>query len=414
MAGKGANSAMTSVIRQGVQPSLWHVGGIDVYARIPILQALSDGFRPSAIGSGGSDRFSGSAIPFHQYYLDRGFNPSGDLRSIAELTRLFAAHTPDIVHAFDTKPAIYAMIAARRAGVAVRLRTVTGLGYLFSQETLATRTMRVPWGLLQRRAAAAAHWTVFQNKEDREEFVRRGICDESRSGVIPGSGIDVPAFERAMGDEVGEATIRQELGLGNGPVFLMAARLVVQKGVREYLQAAARLQAAHPTAQFLLAGARENEGRNAITAGELAAQQAVRWIGERTDLAKLMRVADYFVLPSAYGEGVPRVLLEAGLAGCGLITTRMPGCKDVVLDDKTGFLVPPNDASALFGAMERFLGLQPEERAAFARITREHIVGKFSLGTISAAYRTLYSALLDEQTAATGRPKVSASSAGDL
>jgi glycosyltransferase involved in cell wall biosynthesis len=379
-------------------PLVWQVGGEDVDARISFLRVLAqEGFRVGALGSGGARAFESAGIQFCAYPLERSVDPLADARSVATLTKHFRAGRPDIVHAFDTKPAIYAMIAAGLAKVPVRMRTVTGLGYLFSENDLRTRMLRAAYLVLHRLARRHVSWTVFQNCEDRDYFLAAGLSATHRVSVIRSSGIDPVAIAERTGTAAEIVALRRDLGLENRRIVLMASRLVVQKGVREFLDAARAIAATYKDVQFLLAGPMTGEGREAIPAAEVeSAAHVVRALGRRSDLIRLMQMVDLFVLPSYYREGVPRVLLEAALVGCPLVTCDMPGCRDVVQDGVTGWLVPPRDGPALAATIGRALDSPPEIRASITERARRLVESEFSLQKIASDYAALYHRLLAE------------------
>src|SRR4029077_11611322 len=190
---------------------LWLGGAADVRFRLPLLNALRErGFDAGAVGSESETAFAGSGIPYWRFSLNRWVSPWSDLRSRRQLYELFRAHRPDIVHAFDTKPAILAPLAARDAGVRATVATITGLGYLFSSRSPLALSLRPVFRFLQRRAAAATGVTIFQNSDDRAYFRRHGMVRPGRDALVLGSGIDFTPLQVA-GAAVGK--LRRELGL---------------------------------------------------------------------------------------------------------------------------------------------------------------------------------------------------------
>ena len=378
-------------------PLVWQVGGEDVDARIPFLRALAQkGFRVGALGSGGARAFENAGIQFRAYPLERSVDPLADARSVTAMATHFRDGHPDIIHAFDTKPAIYAMIASGLANVPVRMRTITGLGYLFSENDLRTSALRVVYRVLHLLARRYVSWTVFQNDEDRDCFLAAGLSAPDRVSVIRGSGIDPALIANRMGTVEEIAALRCDLGLENRRIVLMASRLLVQKGVREFLAAARAIAATRKDVQFLLVGP-TTEGREAVPAAEIeAAAPHVRALRRRSDLIRLMQMADLLVLPSYYREGVPRVLLEAALVGCPLVTCNMPGCRDVVREGDTGWLIPARNGSALAASIDRVLDATPEHRANITGRAKRLVEYEFSLQKVVSDYATLYHHLLAE------------------
>ncbi|HKY31998.1 MAG TPA: glycosyltransferase family 4 protein [Candidatus Polarisedimenticolia bacterium] len=370
---------------------VWFIGGDDVRFRLPLLLALRRrGFEVAAAGSEASDPFQAAGVEYHRYRLARGLNPAADVGTLRELTALFAAHRPDVVQAFDTKPTILAPLAAERAGVPARVCTITGMGHVFSSASAAARALRPVYRWLQAWSGRHADVTVFQNEDDRAYFLRHGMVRPGHDRLVRGSGIDLEDVAAAQpGPEALEA-LRRELGLEGKLTVLLVARLVVEKGIREYIQAARQVRAREPKAEFLLVGPAESEGTRAVPAEEIrAASDAVRWLGPRRDVPALLAASDLFVLPTYYREGVPRVLLEAGVAGLPLVATDMPGCRDVVKDGWNGLLVPPRDPGPLAEAVLRLLA-SPADRSRMGERSRAHVMEHFSLERVADGYADLY------------------------
>lgn len=382
-------------------PTVWHVGGEDVSLRIPLLKQLRQrGFDVGAVGSESPHAFDAAGIAYFHYPLHRGISPLADRRSRTRLRELFAAHRPDVVHAFDTKPAILATMAARDAGIPGRVRTITGMGYLFSTNALPFRMLRPLYCGMQRRASSAAGVTVFQNRDDREYFRTRRMVADGSDALIAGSGVDVKELLASRPDAAALARLKQELNLDDRPVVTMIARLVRHKGVSEYLDAARRVTEAGTPAQFLLVGPLASEGRQAVSKTEIdRASDCVRWLGRRNDIVSLLSLSSMFVLPSYYREGVPRVLLEAGALGLPLITTDMPGCRDVVTSGENGLLVEPRSSASLADAIQQLLADAPA-RARMGRAAQSRIAGGFDLHRVADEYAAVYHRSLDHARSA--------------
>jgi len=298
-----------------------------------------------AAGEGYEDRLRGAGIDFRHVDVSlKGVDPMADMRLYFQLLQLFRAEKPAVVHAFTIKPAIYATLAAARAGVPARVVTITGLGHAF---TTARAPVRLVVEFLYRRALARATHVFFQNADDRALFVGRGLVDASKVRMVPGSGVDLTKF-----------AVRPLPGAGGArPSFLMIGRLLVEKGVREYVAAAREVRARYPEARFALIGGSDPRNPSALPEAELAAMRAaggIEWIGEVSDVRPYIEAADVVVLPS-YREGLPRALLEGAAMGRALIATDAPGCRDVVQPGINGYLVPVADGHALAAAMLRYL-----------------------------------------------------------
>ncbi len=376
-------------------PSVWFIGGDDVRLRVPLLLALRRrGFQVAAAGSEPGDPFEKAGIPYARYELARGVSPAADLRTVSQLRRLFESHHPDIVQAFDTKPTILAPMAAARAGVAGRVCTITGMGWIFSSESPVAKALRPVYRILQRWSARRTGWTVFQNEDDQAYFIEHGIVPAERARLVRGSGIDLQEMAAARPAPETLEALRRELALGEAPVVIMVARLVVEKGVREFLEAARRLRREGTIATFLLVGPIASEGKRAIPVSEIEAHRDdVRWLGARRDVPALLALSDLFVLPTWYREGVPRVLLEAGALSVPLVATDMPGCRDVVKDGWNGRLVPIRDAGALTAAIRELLR-DPERRRLMGERSRARVHEHFGLDRVADGYAGLYREIL--------------------
>lgn len=376
---------------------IWCLGAEDSHLRIPFFLALARlGLKVTAVGSGPAEPFEREGVPYLRYDLDRFLNPVRNLGSLRTLRRLVAAHRPDIVHGFDTKPSLLAPLAVAGAGTGQAVRTINGMGYLFSTSSPLTLALRPVYRALQRHAAARTAMTVFQNEEDLAYFTAHRLVAPERARLIPSSGIDVARFDAATPPPAETAGLRRALGLEGAKVVICVSRLTRQKGIPTLLAAAERLAARRADVRFLVVGPRETEGPLAVSQAALDRHAAyVQALGPRDDVPALLALADVFVLPTEYREGVPRALLEAGLAGLPLVATRMPGCTRVVRDGWNGRLVAPGDAAALASTIEAVLDAPEEARAMGAR-SRTIVEGEFSLERVARAYADLYAEVLAE------------------
>jgi glycosyltransferase involved in cell wall biosynthesis len=378
-----------------MQPTVCYVGGEDVHMRIPLLLELQKrGFSISALGSESGEMFQEYGIPYGHYPLERWITPIADLRTLAKLFTLLSKHKPDIVHGFDTKPALMAPLVAKRAGVRGRVCTITGLGQLFSTDSLLFSTIRPVYKWVQRWASNASQATVFQNEVDQDYFLSQGIVQPGRQVLVRGSGIDVEGFAAKAPNHIEQVKLRQELGIERKRVVTMVARLVKEKGVKEYLEAANRICQSVSDVVFLLVGPVETEEARAILVDGLRENaNTIRYLGQRDDVPALLALSDIFVLPSYYREGIPRVLLEAGAMGLPLITTEMPGCREAVQPGWNGLLVPPRNSFALAAAISQLLSEEENRRQMGVR-SRQYIRDHFGLSGVADAYEEIYRNLL--------------------
>ena len=291
----------------------------------------------------------------HNIPLQRtGSNPLADLTSLFSLLLLMRRVRPHWVLGYTVKPVIYGSLAAWLAGVSHRFALITGLGYAFQDEQRQGRLQ----GLVQSLYALAlgrVHKVFFQNPDDEALFRRRGILrSEVPSCVVNGSGVDIAAFDVAR--------------LPPGPPhFLLIARLLGGKGVREYAQAARRIREHHPEVRFSMVGWIDTNP-DAIARHELdtwVTDGTLSYLGRLSDVRPAIVASSVYVLPS-YGEGTPRTVLEAMAMGRPIITTDAPGCRETVVDGDNGFLVPVRSVDALERAMRSFI----EDPALMSRMGR--------------------------------------------
>ncbi|MGB6105905.1 MAG: glycosyltransferase family 4 protein [Pusillimonas sp.] len=311
-----------------------------------------------------------------------GKNPIQELQSIYSLWRLFRRLRPDIVHAATIKPVLYGGIAARLAGVPAYLAAVSGLGFIFTRPARRFDVLRLAATLLYRLALGHGNSRViFQNTNDRDVLSRAGVVRPGQAVLIRGSGVDLEAF-------------RMEPEPAGPPVAIMAARLLADKGVVEFVEAA-RLAAGDASGlRWQLVGSPDPGNPASITPDQLeqwTREEVVECLGERNDVAQLYRQAHIVVLPS-YREGLPKSLVEAAACGRAVVTTDVPGCRDAITPGVTGLLVPVRDAGALADAV---LGLARDEvrRRGMGEAGRELAEREFDIRKIVQAHLDLYVAL---------------------
>ena len=378
------------------RPQIWLVGSSDIRLRIPWVDELRRrDFDVTMVGSEPSDPFLAHDIPYHRFSLSRALAPLSDMRSFRELVALFRRHRPAIVHSFDTKPAILASFAALKAGVPVRVRTLTGMGYVFSSRSPLALGLRPVDVALQAAASRAASMTVFQNRDDQAFFLRLRLARADASTLVPGSGIDTEQLRSRRPPTDALASLRRELGLEDARVVTMVSRLVRTKGVMEFCEAAHIVRKARPDCTFLLVGPLTSEGWQAVSRREVEGNPDVRWLGPRDDIPALLAISEVFALPTFYREGIPRALLEAAALELPLVSTDMPGCRDVIRDGWNGVLVPPRDAPALARALLRLLEAEPGVLRKMGERSREHVERHFTLEHVLDSYAQIYRRLLE-------------------
>ena len=349
-----------------------------------ITSLIDDGYSVMAISpsDGYVDRLAATGARHVHLELDNaGVNPARELLTLWRITALLNRHRPAAILTYTPKINIYFSLAARLLRIPV-VANVSGLGHSFGSggwlELLVRRLYRVALGYPAR--------VFFQNEEDRSEFVRSGMVRQSRSERLPGSGVDVDRFrprEKALGT--------REF------VFLLPARMLWEKGIREFVDAARRIRASERSTRFFLVGFLDVENPSAIPRDVVATWQkegVVEYLGVSDDMPELYSTCDCVVLPSYYREGVPRSLLEAASMGKPVITADTPGCRDAVEDGVTGFICRPRDVDHLEECMRRMLGMSGEERHRMGRAGRERMLRHFDERAVVEKYTQLINSLL--------------------
>jgi glycosyltransferase involved in cell wall biosynthesis len=377
------------------RPQVLCVGGEDHHLRIPfLLEIRRSGLRIAAAGTANPAPFARVGIDYWQICFDRFMNPAADRATIRELHELLQKVRPHVVQSFDTKPNVFVPWAARDlTGIRV-VRTINGMGWVYSSRSPLALMLRPVQRALHHRVMRWSDATIFQNCRDKAYFERTGMVTPECAVLIPGSGIDLDSFDRALAEGEAPEQLRRSLDLGNAEVVITVTRLTRQKGIPALLKAASIVHNLRPSVRFLLVGPRESEGPLAVSSAEIKRHAPyVIATGPRIDVPSLLRMADVFVLPTEYREGVPRALLEAALAGLPLVATNMPGCDDVVRDGWSGRLVKPGAPRELAAAIIALLSDREAARAMGARAS-QNVRGRFELTSTVERYCEVYRRLL--------------------
>ncbi|MCZ4346755.1 glycosyltransferase family 4 protein [Devosia neptuniae] len=323
----------------------------------------------------------GYGLVHHLIPLSRsGANPIAELASLWATIRLFRHLRPNLVHLVTVKPNIYGGIAARVVGVPGVVAAVSGLGHVFKSDDAWSGILRQIAGALYRIAYGHKNLVaIFQNTDDRSSLIGLTGLPASRTFLIPGSGVDL-----------GEYTDIPEPD--GTPKVLFASRLIKSKGVIEFVEVARRLRAQGVAAQFMLAGEIDPQNPASLTSTDVDAIRAeglVDVLGHRTDMNALISSAHIVVLPSYYGEGLPKVLIEAAACGRAVITTDHPGCRDAIQSERTGLLVPPRDIDALAQAILSLI-FDPLRRRKLGAAGRLFAESEFSIESVVEAHLRIY------------------------
>jgi glycosyltransferase involved in cell wall biosynthesis len=311
-------------------------------------------------------------VPLHME--NKGTNPAKDAALFLQYLSILRRERPIAYLGYTIKPNVYGSLAAQRLGIPV-INNVTGLGTAFISDTWLTKVVK----RLYRTAFAASHGVFFQNGDDRRLFVSAGLVAAERTQLVPGSGIDLTRFAPVRGEPTANRY---------GCRFLLIARLVFDKGVREYVEAARIVRAARPDASFQMLGFLDVENRTAVTRADVdqwVTDGIIDFLGHADDVRPYIAAANCVVLPS-YREGAPRTLLEAAAMGKPTVATDVPGCRDVVDDGETGLLCRVRDAEDLAAKMIEIIDIGRPRRQAMGQAGRAKMERQFDERLVIEAY----------------------------
>jgi glycosyltransferase involved in cell wall biosynthesis len=360
--------------------------------RLPWAQkARDEGYEVhvTALKTGGENLVRQAGFPFHKIAgRNRGQNPLTELGLFVRLGHLLRRLDPDIAHFITLRSVLYGSTAARLVGVPAVLNSITGLGYLFTDDSWRTRCLR--WGVLQGLRFALGHpnqRTTFHNPQNADLVISRGLVPERETVVTSGSGVDPEQFSFVNGTAVAEAT----------PLVMLATRLLWHKGVGEFVEAAQHLQQNGTDARFVVVGESDPENPASVPESTLRAWHddgVVEWWGyqDPDTMHEVLQQAHVVCLPSYYREGVPKVLIEAASTGRPIVTTDMPGCREIVTDGENGFLVPPKETEALADHLHTLLQ-DPELRREMGRNGRRRVEAQFTADRVATTIIEAYDQL---------------------
>lgn len=354
--------------------------------RLPLAIAARDAGFEVAVATrvnAHADAISREGIRLIPLHLSRGGkNPLREWRTLWALFKVLRTEKPDILHNVAVKPVLYGSLAARLAGTCRVVNALAGLGHLFAVRERAGFLRSVV--KLAFRFLLRGHGRVIvQNPDDLRLLEASGAILPGQATLIRGSGVDLSRFVPSPEPP-------------GTPIIVFAARLLWDKGVKEFVEAARNLKREGIEGRFVIVGAPDAENHAAIPIAQLetwSAEGAIECWGHRTDIAEILAGAILFCLPSYYGEGVPKVLLEAAASGRALITTDMPGCREVVEHGINGLLVEPRDVEGLTQAIKQLLN-DPELRIRMGRESRERAEASFGIETVTTQTLAVYEALL--------------------
>ena len=301
----------------------------------------------------------------------RGLGPADNARTLLQYVDAYRRERPAVTLHFTIKPVVFGSMAARLLRIPT-VNSITGLGNAFLRNDAVTPAITA----LYRLALGGARRVFFQNPEDLELFVGRGLAPRDRAALVAGSGVNLSRFTAAP--------------MPSNPVFtfLLIARLLTEKGLVEYADAARLLRARGVDARFLLLGPGAGEDKGAVPLSQIGTWQAegvLEYLGETADVRPHIAAADCIVLPS-YREGTPRALLEAGAMARPSVTTDVAGCRQVVVDGETGLLCRVKDAVDLADKLQAMAALSGDARARMGASARRRIEQEYDLRRVVATY----------------------------
>ena len=356
--------------------------------RLPIaLEALKQGYQVHLVTeiTDKHKELEGYGFIVHPIVFNRGaLSLSGEFLIFMRLWKLFKLIKPDIVHLVTIKPVLLGGLAARISGQKAVVAAVSGLGLVFTTSGL--------WGLVRRWVAGNVYKLVFkhpnlkvifQNSDDKERMVKITGLSDGKLELIHGSGVDLSEY------------VHRPLP-GGVPIVIFAARFLGDKGIREFTQAAILLKQQGIRARFCLVGSVDVANPNSVTNEDLmkwSREGAIELWGQRRDMPEVISSASLVVLPSYYGEGLPKVLIEASACGRAVVTTDHPGCRDAIIPNVTGLLVPIRNSNALASAMQYLLSNTTicQSMGERGRLLAE---SKFDVAHVVAAHLRIYHELI--------------------
>ena len=294
------------------------------------------------------DKIKDLGVRFKLLKLNKtGINLISDLAYFVSLYRFLKVEKPDVTLGYTIKPVIYGSVAARLAKVPNINAMITGIGYTFTARSFKARILRNIVSILYRIALHCSHTVIFQNPDDKQEFISRKLIVPEKCKIVTGSGVNMDYFR--------PAPFPEKIS------FFMLSRIMYSKGIIEYLEAARAVKAKYPEVRCMLLGASEGI-QDSIPMRELMPfihDHTIEHFDETNDVRSFYQLCSVYVLPS-YREGTPRTVLEAMAMGRPIITTDAPGCRETVIDGQSGFLVPIQDNKSIAKKMEWFI-CHPEQ-----------------------------------------------------
>ncbi|HXY09590.1 MAG TPA: glycosyltransferase family 4 protein [Terriglobales bacterium] len=326
-------------------------------------------------------------------------SPLDELRALYQVRQIYRREKPDIVHHVALKAVLCGSVASLGLNEIPTVNALTGLGYLVASKSQKARLLGlIIWRALRFLLHRDHQAVLVENADDKRLLVRRVGVSPEQISITRGSGVDIDHFQ-------------PQPEPSNIPVVVLASRMLWIKGIREFVEAAELLGRKGLKARFVLAGGSDPNNPSCVPPQQLADWQhsgVVEWWGHQQDMLKVFRQANLICLPSHGGEGVPKVLMEAAACGRAVVTTNVPGCRDIIRQGVNGIVVEPRDVPALALAIEELLN-DPERRCTMGQESRRIAVGEFSEQSVISETLNLYNKLLEPRSTApqavTGRAR---------
>ena len=372
-------------------PKILIVANTDWYLynfRIELIRSLVRlGWKVVLISPSGPyvERFAAEGVAWREWQVGRqSIAPWREIRSILQLSRIYQEEQPDLIHHHTNKAVIYGSLAAARCKTALVVNSIPGRGYVFSNTDLRALLLRPIVRLMFRIAfkQKAVQAAIFENPDDRQYFTRSNLVANKNTHLVQSVGVNIEHYPYSAYP-------------GGKPIIVMASRMLWEKGVANFVQAAQILQHSADI-RMVLVGLPDKGNPTSIPENVLrqwAREGAVEWWEWQEDMHAVYQQCALVVHPTTYGEGIPTVLLEASASGRPVIATDWPGCQEAVLDGKTGLLVPPKDSQSLAKAILGLLG-KPEACARMGLAGREFVSEHFSTRAINQATLSIYRQVL--------------------
>jgi glycosyltransferase involved in cell wall biosynthesis len=350
--------------------------------RLPLANALRDLGNEVVLLTPGEE-------PYHHLLQAEGFhcltipmhrarvNPLSEVHTIWQIYQIYRYQRPDIVHHFTVKPVLYGSIAAHLIRIHRIINAVPGLGYLFSNSNFKANLLR-SFTTRVYQIILRSTQVIFQNPDDRALFIQNKLVNPQQSTLIRGSGVDIDHF----------LPVEEPRQV---PLIVLPARMLWDKGVQEFVDAAKILKAKGIQARFALVGNPDPGNPRSIPLDTLEKWNrdgSIEWWGWCEDMLAVYQAANVVCLPS-YREGTPKTLIEAAACGRAIVAADVPGCREVVKNEYNGLLVPVNDSNALAAALQRLI-LNPEERTLMGKNGRQLAIDEFSTQRVVAETLSVY------------------------